>query len=88
MIMEKRKEKEEWQEREATMSFEGCEKRRGCRLGIKAAMELRGLKPGKVAERLGISGSALRQQMSGDPRLSSLQRIAAAIGCEVRELLV
>jgi len=55
-------------------------------LNIKAAIAARGLTATQVAERMGISISTLSAIMNENPVLSSLQRVADALHCDVAEL--
>jgi len=65
-------------------------------LDIKAAIKAHGLEVRTVADRMGITPTALSQHINGkmykgkrvsaNPSLEILQRIAAAIGCDVIEL--
>ena len=55
-------------------------------LNIKGAIALRGLTATQVAQRMGISTSTLSAMMNENPTLSSLERIAEALRCDVAEL--
>lgn len=55
-------------------------------LNIKGAIALRGLTATQVAKRMGISLSTLSAIMNENPVLSSLQRVADALHCDVAEL--
>ena len=55
-------------------------------LNIKAAIAARGLTATQVAKRMGISISTLSAIMNENPVLSSLERIADALHCDVAEL--
>lgn len=65
-------------------------------LNIKFAIKKHGLEVKQVAERMGITPTALSQHINGkmykgkrvdaSPSLAVLQRIADAIGCDVVEL--
>jgi transcriptional regulator with XRE-family HTH domain len=55
-------------------------------LNIKAAIAARGLTATQVADRMGISLSTLSAMMNENPVLSSLERIADALHCDVAEL--
>jgi len=52
-----------------------------------AACKERGLRLKDVAASLGMTYQALYCTLSGNPRLSSVERIAAALGVEAWELL-
>lgn len=55
-------------------------------LNIKAAIAMRGLTATQVAKRMGVSVSTLSAMINGHPTLSSLERIAEALRCDVAEL--
>lgn len=65
-------------------------------LNIKLAIKKHGLEVRQVAEKMGITPTALSQHINGkmykgkrvdaNPSLDVLQRIADAIGCDVAEL--
>ena len=55
-------------------------------LNIKAAIAARGLTATQVAKRMGISTSTLSAMINENPTLSSLERIAEALRCDVAEL--
>lgn len=42
----------------------------------------------EVAERMGVSRVTLSQTLSGNPTMSTLQRIADALGCKVGEFFL
>ena len=56
-------------------------------LQIKEALKQRGLKQNDLAERLGINRVSLSRLLSdkNDMRLSTIKKIADAIGCDVSE---
>ena len=56
-------------------------------LQIKEALKKRGLKQNELAERLGINRVSLSRLLSdkNDMRLSTIKKIADAIGCDVSE---
>ena len=56
-------------------------------LKIKEALKKRGLKQNDLAERLGINRVSLSRLLSdkNDMRLSTIKKIADAIGCDVAE---
>ena len=56
-------------------------------LQIKEALKQRGLKQNDLAERLGINRVSLSRLLSdkNDMRLSTIKKIADAIGCDVAE---
>ena len=55
-------------------------------LNIKAAIKSRGYEVREVAQKLGITPTGLSQHINGNPTVEVLNRIAAAIGCDVSEL--
>lgn len=55
-------------------------------LDIKAAVKRSGLAHAEIAARLGVSVSAFRQYLSGNPSVKVLQAVAAAIGCDIVDL--
>lgn len=55
-------------------------------LNIKSAIAMRGLTATQVAKRMGISTSTLSAMINENPTLSSLERIAEALRCDVAEL--
>ena len=65
-------------------------------LNIKQAIKSHGLEVRQIAERMGITPTALSQHINGkmykgkrvapNPSVDVLQRIAAAIGCDISEL--
>ena len=56
-------------------------------LKIKEALKQRGLKQNDLAERLGINRVSLSRLLSdkNDMRISTIKKIADAIGCDVSE---
>lgn len=56
------------------------------KLDVKRAMKQRGLLAKDVAEMIGITPVAMSQRINGNPRLSTLQTIADALGCEMADL--
>ena len=56
-------------------------------LQIKEALKKRGLKQNDLAERLGINRVSLSRLLSdkNDMRISTIKKIADAIGCDVSE---
>ena len=56
-------------------------------LQIKAALKKRGLKQNDLADRLGINRVSLSRLLSdkNDMRISTIKKIADAIGCDVSE---
>ena len=56
-------------------------------LQIKEALKQRGLKQNDLAERLGINRVSLSRLLSdkNDMRMSTIKKIADAIGCDVSE---
>ena len=55
---------------------------------IKEIIKEKGCTQAQFAEKLGISLSALNQQMTGKPSLSTLEKIAEALGVEIWELFI
>ena len=55
-------------------------------LNIKAAIAARGLTATQVAKRMGIGLPTLSAMMNENPTVSSLERIAEALHCDVAEL--
>lgn len=55
-------------------------------LNIKRAIKSRGLEVKEVASRMGITNIGLSQHINGNPSVEVLERIAKAIGCDVRDL--
>lgn len=54
-------------------------------MDIKRAIKANGLTVKEVAERMGITPVGLSQHINGNPSVEVLERIAAAIGCNVRD---
>lgn len=56
-------------------------------LQIKEALKKRGIKQNELAERLGINRVSLSRLLSdkNDMRMSTIKKIADAIGCDVAE---
>ncbi len=54
-------------------------------LDIKRAIKEKGLEVKDVAARMGISSVGLSQHINGNPSVAVLERIAEAVGCEVRD---
>lgn len=52
-------------------------------MDIKRAIKTNGLTVKEVAERMGITPVGLSQHINGNPSVEVLERIAAAVGCEV-----
>lgn len=52
-------------------------------MDIKKAIKAKGLTIKEVAERMGIAREGLSNHINGNPSVQVLERIAAAIGCEV-----
>ncbi len=57
-------------------------------MDIKGIIKQKGLTMEEVAERMGISRVTLSQTLSGNPTMSTLQRIADALGCKVGEFFL
>ena len=55
-------------------------------LNIKAAIALRGKTMAWVAKRMGVKLPTLSEMVSGNPTVDTLERIAAALHCDVAEL--
>lgn len=55
-------------------------------LNIKKAIKVRGFEVREVANRMGITPTGLSQHINGNPSVEVLERIAAAIGCDVSQL--
>lgn len=55
-------------------------------LRIKDLLKERGILHKELAEALGVTDVALRQSLKGNPTVSTLQKIAEALGVEVWEL--
>lgn len=52
-------------------------------MDIKKVIKAKGLTVKEVAERMDITPIGLSQHINGNPSVQVLERIAAAIGCEV-----
>lgn len=52
-------------------------------MDIKRSIKANGLTVKEVAERMGITPVGLSQHINGNPSVEVLERIAAAIGCNV-----
>lgn len=57
-------------------------------MDIKSIIKQKGLTMEDVAERMGISRVTLSQTLSGNPTMSTLQRIADALECKVGEFFL
>ena len=57
-------------------------------MDIKSIIKQKGLTMEDVAERMGINRVTLSQTLSGNPTMSTLQRIADALGCKVGEFFL
>ena len=57
-------------------------------MDIKSIIKQKGLTMEGVAERMGINRVTLSQMLSGNPTMSTLQRIADALGCKVGEFFL
>ena len=55
------------------------------KIDILRTMRAHGLMAKDVAERLNITTVAMSQQMTGNPRLETLRKIADTIGCNIRD---
>jgi transcriptional regulator with XRE-family HTH domain len=55
-------------------------------LNIKAAIALRGKTMAWVANKMGVKLPTLSEMVSGNPTVDTLERIAAALHCDVAEL--
>ena len=55
------------------------------KIDILRTMRAHGLMAKDVAERLSITTVAMSQQMTGNPRLETLRKIADTIGCNIRD---
>lgn len=54
---------------------------------IKQICKAKKISMGTLAEKLGISRTALANQVNGNPTIGSLERIAKELGCNVFELM-
>jgi transcriptional regulator with XRE-family HTH domain len=57
-------------------------------MDIKSIIKQKGFTMEEVAERMGVSRVTLSQTLSGNPTMSTLQRIADALGCKVGEFFL
>ena len=57
-------------------------------MDIKSIIKQKKLTIEEVAERMGVSRVTLSQTLSGNPTMSTLQRIADALGCKVGEFFL
>lgn len=55
-------------------------------LNIKAAIEMRGKSMTWVARKMGVTLPTLSEMVSGNPTVSTLQRIADTLRCDIAEL--
>lgn len=55
-------------------------------LNIKGAIALRGKTMAWVARQMGVKLPTLSEMISGNPTVDTLERIAAALHCDVAEL--
>ena len=55
-------------------------------LNIKSAIAVRGKTMAWVAKRMGVKLPTLSEMISGNPTVDTLERIAAALHCDVAEL--
>lgn len=55
-------------------------------LDIKRAIKSRGLEVREIAERMDMTPTGLSQHINGNPSVKVLEKIAAAIGCDISEL--
>lgn len=54
-------------------------------MNIKKVIKAKGMTVKEVAEKMGITPIGLSQHINGNPSVEVLERIAAAIGCDVRD---
>lgn len=54
---------------------------------VKTALKARGMTQKELAERLGILPQQLNITLHGNPSLSTMHKVADAIGCSVGELI-
>lgn len=54
-------------------------------MDIKTVIKAHGLTQADVASRMGINRITLAQQLSGNPSVAYLRRIADAVGCSVSD---
>ena len=57
-------------------------------MDIKSVIKQKGLTMEGVAERMGINRVTLSQMLSGNPTMSTLQRIADVLECKVGEFFL
>ena len=57
-------------------------------MDIKTVIKAHGLTQADVASRMGINRITLAQQLSGNPSVAYLRRIADAVGCSVSDFFV
>ena len=57
-------------------------------MDIKSIIKQKGLTMEEVAERIGVNRVTLSQTLSGNPTMSTLQRIADALECKVGEFFL
>lgn len=55
-------------------------------LNIQAAMDMRGITLSKLARRMKIAVSTCHAMVNGNPTVDTLEKIAAALRCDVVEL--
>lgn len=57
-------------------------------MNIKKRIKERGLTIEKVAHKIGVSKNSLSQTINGNPTISTLEKIAGAMGITVSDLLL
>ena len=57
-------------------------------MDVKSIIKQRGYTIEQVAERMGVTRVTLTQNLSRNPTINTLQRIAEAIGCKVGEFFL